>query len=91
MTRFSIKKEVNDCCYEEYVFWVDENHIFLDKYFIMAKPLNGRKFRIEKFYDRVNSRESNLTEAEVPFSNSIKAEAIEIFAKELKCLKWLER
>lgn len=94
MSQIIVEKQIDKLTIERYEFYLTENKLYLDKYFI--KKREGTKkhnYNIDwsKYYNRVNQRDSTITEAQVPFTDDIKVLAIKQYVDSIKCIKWSER
>ena len=87
-----LTKLIDELTIEEYTFYfMDNNILFLDTYRVAKKEKRQRFYRTIKSYDRLRERDSTMTEDEVPFPSEIRQEAIDLFTKQIKCLKWSEK
>lgn len=88
-----LKKQIDELTIEEYTFYfMDNGMLFLNTYRLAQKEnKRQRSYRTLKKYDRISSRESTITEDDVPFSPELKQEAIDTLTSQIKCLKWSER
>lgn len=87
-----IEKQIDDLTFERWSFTFMHGAIFLDAYHLLQKE-NKRKrnFKVIKQYDRIMDRANTITEIEVPFTDELKAEALNQFVSTIKVLKWSER
>jgi hypothetical protein len=94
MERILIEKRIDELSIETFEFYQTDNKLYLDKYYVMRRDdINKRKYKIDrsKYYYRLMERDSTITEAQVPLTDEIKAQAIKQFVDTIKCLKWSER
>jgi hypothetical protein len=92
MTTIIIEKQIDELTIERFEFYQTENKLYLDKYFIMKREnTRKRNYNTVVRYDRLRERDNTITEAEVPFTDEIKTQAINQFTNSIKCLKWSER
>jgi len=88
----TLTKQIDELTIEEYTFhFMDNNILFLNTYRLAKKEKRQRFHRTIKSYDRLRERDSTMTEDEVPFTPEIRQEAIDVFTKQIKCLKWSEK
>jgi len=87
-----IEKQIDDLTFERWRFTFMYGTIFLDGYYLLQKE-NKRKrnFKVLKQYNRIMGRGNTITEIEVPFTDELKAEALNQFVSTIKVLKWSER
>jgi hypothetical protein len=94
MGQIKVKIEIDKLTEEWFEFYQTDNKLYLDRYYIMRRE-NERKriYNLDrsKLYNRLMERDSTLTEAQVPFTDEIKALAIKQYVDSIKCLKWSER
>jgi hypothetical protein len=94
MGQIIVEKRIDTLTVETFEFYQTDNKLYLDKYYIKRRE-NERKrnYNVDKsrYYNRIMERDSTLTEAQVPFTDEIKALAIKQYVDSLKCLKWSER
>lgn len=87
-----IEKQIDDLTFERWSFTFMYGTIFLDGYCLLQKESKRHKnFRVIKQYDRIMGRNNTIVESEVPFTNELKAEALNQFVSTIKVLKWSER
>jgi hypothetical protein len=92
MTGVIIEKQLDELTIERFEFYQTENKLYLDKYFIMKREsTRKRNYNTVVRYDRLRQRDNTITEAEVPFTDEIKALAIKQYVDSIKCLKWSEK
>jgi len=92
MATLIVEKVIDELTIETFEFYQTENKLYLDKYFIRKRESRRkRNYHAVIRYDRLSERDSTITEAEVPFTDEIKAMAIKQFTDSVKCLKWSER
>lgn len=73
---------------EVFEFWFDRRTLVLDRYRKERKV--KRTWNIEKQYDRIFDRRSDITETDVPLTDKIKQQAIQAFVSQIACMKWGE-
>ena len=87
-----IEKHIDELTIERFEFYQTENKLYLDEYTVSKrKSTRKRNYNTVIKYDRLSERDSTITEAQVPFTDEIKALAIKEFTDSIKCLKWSER
>ena len=87
-----IEKQIDDLTFERWRFTFTYGTIFLDGYFLLQKESKRHKnFRVLKQYNRIIGRNNTMLESEVPFTDELKAEALNQFVSTIKVLKWSER
>ena len=92
LIKMEIEKQIDELTIERWRFTFLNNAIFLDGYCLLQKESKRkRNFKVLKLYNRIMGRSNNITEADVPFTEEIKAEALNQFVSSLKVLKWNER
>lgn len=96
MATIIVEKRIDELTIETFEFYQTENKLYLDKYYIKKREdTRKRNYIIDRkcYYDRLRQRQgdSTLTEAQVPFTDEIKALAIKQYVDSIKCLKWSER
>jgi hypothetical protein len=92
LIKMEIEKQIDDLTFERWRFTFMYGAIFLDGYCLLQKE-NKRKrtFKVLKQYERIMGRGNNITETEVPFTDELKAEALNQFVSTIKVRKWSER
>lgn len=85
------EKQIDELTKEQFSFWVKDNIIILDSYFLLRRE-NTRKrtWNSLKKYERLSSRNSNITLQEVPLTEEIKTEVLQEYIKTLKVMTWEE-
>jgi hypothetical protein len=94
MAQIIIEREIDELTIERFEFYQTDNKLYLDKYYIMKRESKRKRIYNlvrSKLYNRLMERDSTLTEAQVPFTDEIKALAIKQYTDSIKCLKWSER
>lgn len=87
-----IVKQIDELTQEVWNFCFINGNLYLDSYFIKKRENNKKRvYRCIKNYDRIYSRNNNITEDEVPLPEEIKQEALRLFTSSIKVLKWSER
>jgi hypothetical protein len=87
-----IEKQIDDLIFERWRFTFVFGTIFLDGYCLLQKESKRHKnFKVLKKYDRIMGRSNTIAESEVPFTDELKAEALNQFVSTIKVLKWSER
>jgi hypothetical protein len=87
-----IEKHIDELTIERFEFYQTENKLYLDKYFVMKRESTRKhNYNTAVRYNRLNERDSTITEAQVPFTDEIRTQAIKLFADSIVCLKWSER
>ena len=87
-----IEKQIDDLTFERWRFTFMYGTIFLDGYCLLQKESKRhRNFRVLKQYDRIMGRNNTIVESEVPFTDELKAEALNQFVSTIKVRKWSER
>lgn len=87
----TIEKQIDELTKEQFGFWVNNNVIILDSYFLLRRE-NTRKrtWNSLKKYERLSSRNSNITLQEVPLTEEIRNEVLQEYIKTLKVMTWEE-
>ena len=87
-----ILKQIDELTQEEYGFYFcDGKVLILDTYsFRKRESTRKRIYKTIKHYNRLSGRDSNLPEAEVPFTDAIKKEALDEFFKTISVKTWSE-
>ena len=87
-----IEKQIDDLTFERWRFTFMYGTIFLDGYCLLQKESKRHKnFKVLKKYDRIMGRGNTILEMEVPFTDELKAEALNQFVSTVKVLRWNER
>lgn len=87
-----IEKKIDELTIEKWRFCYMYDIIFLDGYELLKKESpRHKKFNIIKQYERIMYKNNNITESEVPLSDELKAEVLNMFMSNIKVLKWSER
>ena len=91
-----ITKQIDELTSETYIFSthaMDSNKpiLYLDKYWVSVKESKRHKPRIVSNYSRLSSRDSSLTEDQVPLTDELKKEAIQLYISNIQVCKWSER
>ncbi len=90
--RITIEKEIDNLTKETFYFYQIDNNLYLDNYTLMKRETaKTKKYTTEKKYDRLNLRDSNMTESDVPLTFGIRVEALQKFTERVKVLLWSER
>jgi len=86
-----LEKQIDELTKEQFRFWTNGNLIILDSYYFLRRE-NKRKRNYEavKRYERLTSRNRNISIEEVPFTEQIKQEALQEYIKTLKVMTWNE-
>jgi hypothetical protein len=94
MATIIVEKRIDQLNIETFEFYQTDNKLYLDKYYMKKRENERKRNHVvdrKRFYDRLSERNSTLTEAQVPFTDEIKALAIKQYVDSIKCLKWSER
>jgi len=87
-----IKKQRNALRIEVWRFIIIRETLFLDRYFIAEKEsTRHRKYNDVVRYDRVMTRGNSIEESEIPLTNEIKNEALNMYFDTINCKKWSDR
>jgi len=87
----TIEKQIDELTKEQFRFWVNGNIIILDYYNLFSlENKNKRKYNSIKCYDRLYTRNSNITLEQVPLTEEIKNEVLQEYIKTLKVMTWEE-
>ena len=87
-----IEKRIDELTLEKWGFVIIHQNIYLDSYYLLEKESKKhRNYKFIKKYERLNKRDSNIEERDVPFTDDIKQEALNQFISRIKVLKWSER
>lgn len=84
-----ITKKIDELTFEEWYFIIIDNKLVLNGYYIIKKV--KRKLNTIIRYDRILSRHNNISENDIPFTDELKAEALNLYASSIKVIKWSER
>jgi hypothetical protein len=89
MSREIVKDELTK---EAWDFILILETLFLNGYQLLKREsTRKRKYKDVKKYDRLQRRNSNIEESEVPFTNEIKKEALERYFEKIDVRRWSER
>jgi Fe-S cluster biosynthesis and repair protein YggX len=89
MTIERIKDELTK---EAWDFTLIRDTLFLNGYQLLKREsTRKRKYIAVKKYDRLQKRNSNIEESEVPFTNEIKKEALGKYFEKIDVRRWSER
>jgi len=94
MAEILVEKRIDELTVETFGFCQIDNKIYLDRYYIKKREDTRKRNYVtdrKHFYNRLDQRDSTLTEAQVPLTDEIKAQAIKQYVDSIKCLKWSER
>lgn len=84
-----LKKVISELEYVEWKFYFYNNTLWLDKYIIFSRETKRqKKYRMKTRYERIMSRDSNITLEEVPLTEEIKQEALGLFTSQITVQKW---
>ena len=87
-----MEKQIDDLTFVRWRFTFINNTLYLDGYFLLQKESKRhKKFKVIEKYNRLMVRDNTLKESEVPFTDELKAEAINQFVSKIKVIKWSER
>lgn len=87
-----IEKQIDDLTFVRWRFTFIDKTLYLDGYTLLQKESKRHKnFKVLKKYDRLMGRYNTIQESEVPFTDEIKAEALNQFVSTIKVIKWSER
>lgn len=86
-----VEKTIDDLTLEKFTFITLDHKLYLDTYSIRKRESKRHTYKLIKLYNRLSTRDSSMTEDEVPFTLGIRAEALQMYKDTLKCLKWSER
>lgn len=77
---------------EVWDFTLIRETLFLNGYQLQKREsTRKRKYNAIKKYDRLQGRNSNIEESEVPFTDEIKKEALHKYFETIDCRRWSER
>jgi Fe-S cluster biosynthesis and repair protein YggX len=92
MKQTSIERVKDELTKEAWDFTLIRETLFLNGYQLLKREsTKKRKYIAVKKYDRLQSRNSNIEESEVPFTNEIKKEALERYFETIDVRRWSER
>lgn len=92
LIKMEIEKQIDELTHERWRFSFINRNIYLESYYVLQKESKmHRNYQILKKYERLSKRDSNIEESEVPFTDELKAEALNQFVSTIKVLKWSER
>ena len=66
-------------------------NLILDNYYILKKESKRHKPVIISKYCRLNVRDSNITENQVPLTDEIKTQVFNEYISKIKVIKWSEK
>jgi hypothetical protein len=83
-------RQIDSLHQEQWYFYYDDSNqvLYLNKYYLMYRETTRHKWKTEKKYDRIDSRYSTLTQSEVPFSEDIKAQALQEYIQGIAVRLW---
>lgn len=88
----AIEKKIDELNIERWGFAFIDKTIYLNSYSLLQKESKmHRKFKVLKSYERLSGRGSTMKENEVPFSDELKAEALNKFVSTIKVKLWSEK
>ena len=77
---------------ETWDFTLIRETLFLNGYQLLKREnTRKRKYSAIKKYDRLQRRNSTIEESEVPFTDEIKKEALQMYFETVDCRRWSER
>ena len=86
-----IEKQIDELTKEQFGFRIFDNVIVFDSYnLFLRENKTKRKYRSIKCYDRLHTRNSNITLEQVPLTEEIKTEVLQEYIKTLKVMTWEE-
>lgn len=87
-----IERTKDELTKEYWDFLLIRETLFLNGYALLKRESTRKRKHIAvKKYDRLDSRNSNIEESQVPFTNEIKKEALERYFETIDCRRWSER
>ena len=87
-----IEKQIDELTIQRWRFSFIDRNIYLESYYVLQKESKrNRNYRTMKKYERLNKRDNNMEENEVPLTTELKEEALNQFVSKIKVLKWSER
>ena len=87
-----IERVKDELTKEAWDFTLIRETLFLNGYQLLKREsTKKRKYIAVKKYDRLQSRNSNVEESEVPFTNEIKKKALERYFETIDVRRWSER
>ena len=86
-----IEKQIDELTKEQFGFRIFDNVIVFDSYFLLRREnTKKRTWNSLKKYERLSSRNSNITLEQVPLTEEIKTEVLQEYIKTLKVITWEE-
>jgi hypothetical protein len=77
---------------ETWDFTLIRDTLFLNGYELLKRESRKkRKYTAVQRYDRIQRRNSNIEESQVPFTNEIKKEALRTYFETIDVRRWSER
>lgn len=92
-SRTEIEIPIDDFNQEVYRFYFDADRgiLYLDFYGWFHRDTKRKGWKLQKQYDRLRERESEMKESEVLLSDELKQQVIKHFTEKLKVEKWSSR
>lgn len=88
----TIERVKDELTKEWWDFTLIRETLFLNGYQLLKREsTRKRKYIAVKKYDRLQGRNSNIEESEVPFTNEIKKEALERYFETIDVRRWSEK
>jgi hypothetical protein len=88
MPGFNITKSRDKLTEETWGFTVLDTCIILNSYWKSTRQSPRHKWQVLTHYDRLNTRDSTLKEADVPWTEELRAEALALYVATLKVGRW---
>ena len=87
-----IERVKDELTKEVWDFTLISKTLFLNGYQLLKRESTRKqKYKTVKNYDRLQSRNSNIEESEVPFNSEIKKEALQRYFETIDVRRWSER
>lgn len=87
----TIEIKIDDLNKEVYKFWENSTDLILDSYSLLSRENKRKqKWSYLKTYERVSSRQSTISEDEVPLTREIKKMVLDEYIKLLSVKTWSE-
>lgn len=87
-TRIEVEHPLNELSTVKWIFWLDGTNMWLDHYIEMSRVSKRHKFIVNRNYNRLDLRQSNMTVEEVPLSEEVKSEALKQLVSQITIQKW---
>jgi hypothetical protein len=88
-----MERIADDLHKEEWRFWFDDNTktLYLDTYVVWERETKRKGWHMVKSYSRLPNRNPMIPLEDVPFDDTIKAEALMEFTRNITVKTWVRR